>query len=94
MSTTLLTVAWPTAATGALQDDLDRNVFGASVSATWSLPKGKSLQVEGSTDGFGEVQFRIKKARGGTYTLTIDDIVAEGFVFDPDASMLSATIKK
>jgi hypothetical protein len=81
-------------ATVKVQDDLDRNVFGASVSATWSLPKGKSLQVEGSTDGFGEVQFRIKKARGGTYTLTIDDIVAEGFVFDPDASMLSATIKK
>jgi len=77
-----------------VQDDLDRHVFGATVSATWSLPKGKSLIVGGTTDGFGEVEFRISKARGGTYTLTIDDVSAEGFVFDPEASVLSATIKK
>jgi hypothetical protein len=81
-------------ATVKVQDDLSRNVFGATVSATWSLPRGKSAAVEGTTDGFGEVEFRINKARRGAYTLTIDDIVAEGFVFDLQGSVLSATITK
>jgi hypothetical protein len=81
-------------ATVKVQDDLDRNVFGATVLANWSLPRGKSAAVEGTTDGFGEVEFRIKKARRGAYTLTIDDIVAEGFMFDQESSVVSATITK
>lgn len=81
-------------ATVKVQDDLNRNVLGATVSATWSLPRGKTAVVEGTTDGFGEVEFRVKKARRGAYTLTIDDIAAEGFVFDSAGSVLSATITK
>lgn len=77
-----------------VQDDLGRNVFGATVSGTWSLPRGKSSTVEGTTDGFGEVKFDVRKARRGEYTLTIDDAALEGFVFDREGSVLSATITK
>ncbi len=39
-------------------------------------------------------QFQIDKARRGIYTFTIEDVVLDGYVFDPDNSVLSASITK
>lgn len=67
-------------------------VEGAVVSATWTLPKGRTMAVTGTTNNYGEVLFEIKKSHG-TYVFTIDDITKEGYVFDADNSVLSAQIE-
>jgi hypothetical protein len=77
-----------------VQDDLDQNVSGATVSATWFLPKGETLSVMGQTDGFGVAHFEINKARKGLYTMYVNDVVLEGFKFDWYGSVVSASIRK
>ena len=75
-------------------NDLNWKVRGAEVSATWTLPDGSTLPVQATTDSFGLAVFVVDKARKGTYTLTIDDVVVEGHPFDTENSVLSATIFK
>ena len=48
----------------------------------------------GTTDSFGLAVFVINKARKGTYTLTVDDVVVEDHPFDIENSVLSASIFK
>ena len=74
----------------------DRNwrTRGAGVYATWTLRDGTTRAVQGTTDSFGLVVFVVDKARKGTYTLTIDDVVLEDHPFDIENSVLSATIVK
>jgi len=74
----------------------DRNwrTRGADVYATWTLADGSTQAVQGTSDSFGKVTFVIEKARKGTYTLTIDDLVLEDHPFDTENSVLSATIVK
>lgn len=75
-------------------NDLNWNVRGAEVHATWTLPGGIQQAVAGTTDSFGLVVFTIDKARKGTYTLSIDDVLVEDHPFDTGNSVLSATIVK
>ena len=75
-------------------NDLNWRVRGAEVFATWTLPDGSTRSVEGTTDSFGLVVFVVNKARKGTYTLTIDDVVVEDHPFDTENSVLSASIFK
>ncbi len=75
-------------------NDLNWNVRGAEVFATWTLPDGTTRAVEGTTDSFGWVVFEVNKARKGTYTLTIDDVIVENHPFDIENSILSASIFK
>jgi hypothetical protein len=75
-------------------NDLNWRVRGAEVYATWTLPDGTTRLVEGTTDSFGLVVLVINKARKGTYTLTIDDVVVEDHPFDIESSVLSASIFK
>lgn len=82
------------AASVKVQDDLDRNVFGATVIATWTFPDNSTQTVTGKTDSFGTAQFKIDKARRGTYTFTIEDVVLDGYTFDRDNSVLSESITK
>lgn len=77
-----------------VKNDLNWNVPGAEVYATWTLPDGSSWTVQGTTDSFGLARFVIDRARKGTYTLTIDDVVLEDHPFDIDNSVLSASIFK
>jgi len=74
----------------------DRNwrTRGAEVYATWTLRDGTTRAVQGTTDSFGLVVFVVDKARKGTYTLTIADVVLEDHPFDIENSVLSATIVK
>jgi len=75
-------------------NDLNWKVRGAEVYATWTLPDGTTQAVQGTTDSFGLVAFVVNKARKGTYTLTIDNVVVEDHPFDIEDSVLSATIVK
>ena len=75
-------------------NDLNWKMRGAEVYATWTLPDGSTGLVGGTTDSFGLVQFVVNKARKGTYTLTIDDVVVEDHPFDIENSVLSASIFK
>lgn len=77
-----------------VQNDLNWNVRGAEVYATWTLPDGSIRFVEGTTDSFGLAEFVIDKARKGSYTLTIEDVVMEDHPFDTVNSVLSASIFK
>jgi len=77
-----------------VKNDLNWNVPGAEVHATWTLPNGSTRAIEGTTDSFGLVLFVVDKARKGTYTLIIDDVVLEDHPFDIENSVLSASIYK
>jgi hypothetical protein len=88
----LTTIKRQLAASVRVQDDLDLNVFGASVTATWTFPDAHTEIVTGTTDGFGTIRFTVEKARRGTYTFTIQDVILDGYTFDRDNSVLSASI--
>ncbi|MHC4954886.1 MAG: hypothetical protein ACYTGZ_13450 [Planctomycetota bacterium] len=75
-------------------NDLNWKARGAEVHATWTLPDGSTRAAQGTTDSFGLVELVLAKARRGTYTLTIDDVVLEDHDFDADGSVLSRTIVK
>ena len=77
-----------------VKNDLNWNISGAEVHATWTLPNGTARIVSGMTDSFGLVLFVVEKARKGSYTLTIDDVVYEDYPFNTEDSVLSATIFK
>jgi len=82
-------------ATVQVLDELDQAAVSATVQATWTLPNGQQQSVSGQTDGFGVVEFRLNKdRRRGTYTIRIDDVALDGFNFDADDSVLSASITK
>ena len=83
------------AATFNIQDEAGVNIVGAVVSATWTLPNGDQISVSGQTDSNGNVKFTQKTIRRkGYYTLMINDVTLDGFVFDLDNSVLSNSIYK
>ena len=68
---------------------------GAIVTATWISPDGEQISLGASTDSFGKAYFDLGKLkRHGTYTLMIEDVVLDGYVFDPESSILSASLTK
>jgi hypothetical protein len=75
-----------------LQDNRYRYTSGASLAATWTLPDGSRVSVNGTTNSMGYAYFEFDKARRGTYTFTVDNVVFENFPFDTDNSILSASI--
>ena len=75
-------------------NDLNWRMRGAQVYATWTLPDGTIRAVEGVTDSFGVATFEINKARKGSYTLTVDDVVVDDHPFDIENSVLSGSIFK
>jgi hypothetical protein len=65
---------------------------GATVFARWTYPDGSSQAVEHITSGSGYAYFQIIGAARGTYTLTVEDVVLDGYEFDRDNSVLSESI--
>ncbi|MHA2100121.1 MAG: hypothetical protein ACW99A_15710 [Candidatus Kariarchaeaceae archaeon] len=80
-------------ATVTVKNDLDYRIQDATVSAIWTLPDGSTEQATALTNAFGEAKFEIKKSHG-TFIFTVSDITLDGYVFDPDNSMLSNLFKK
>ena len=75
-----------------LQDNRYRYTSGANIAATWTLPDGSQLPINGTTNSMGYEYFEFDKARRGAYTFTVDDVVFKDFKFDSDNRVLSASI--
>jgi subtilisin len=79
--------AWTRAvATVTVLDADGLPVEGATVYGHWSgLTSG---DVSGTTDANGQVTFKssLVKNASGTFTFTVDDIVKEGYTYDPSAN--------
>ncbi len=76
-----------------VQDQEGNKVRSAMVYATWTLPDGSSQSYVAYTNRRGIARFEITGPRG-TYTLTVTDLVKAGYTFDPDGSVLSASITR
>lgn len=76
-----------------VEDDLGLPVAGATVSITWTYPRGATQSVDDVTSDTGYAFFEIYDADRGTWTLTVDDAVLDGYQFDRDNSVLSASIR-
>lgn len=75
-----------------VQDEQNQSVPGANVIAQWMLPDGSVQIMEDVTSGSGNAHFELIDVPRGTYTITIDDVVLEGYVFDFESSELNASI--
>lgn len=75
-----------------VQDDLNLATSGATVFATWVFPDGSTQVVDVITSNAGYAYFEASNTSRGTYTLTIDDVVLDGYRFDRNDGVLSASI--
>jgi len=73
-------------------DDQNQSVPGANVIAHWTFPSGTTQAVEGVTSNTGNAFFELINVPRGKYSLTIEDVVLEGYTFDSDNSILSKSI--
>ena len=76
-----------------VEDERTLAASDATVFATWTYPDGSTQAVQAITSGSGYAYFEIMDARRGTNTLSVDDVTLDGFRFDRDNSVLSASIK-
>lgn len=78
------------AAQAFIRDPSGQPLANVVVSATWTLPDGKSVPVHAATNARGAATFRTE-AGLGTYTLTINGATRAGYTFDAQNSVLSKT---
>ena len=73
-------------ATITVKDEFGATVSGASVSVDWS--GATSSSASGATDGSGMVVFQSAKVKnGGTYTVTVTDVTASGYNYNPSLNV-------
>lgn len=75
-----------------IRNESDLAAKGATVTATWVLPDGSTLPAMDITSMSGYAYFEILRAARGRYTLRIDDVVLDAHRFDPDNSVLEASV--
>lgn len=73
-------------------DDENNSVQGAYVIAYWTFPDGSTQVVEDITSRTGNAYFEIIDVTRGEYSLTIEDVVLEDYLFDSDKSILTKNI--
>ncbi|MGH2543840.1 MAG: PQQ-dependent sugar dehydrogenase, partial [Ardenticatenaceae bacterium] len=66
-------------------------VPGATVNITWTKPSGSTRPQSATTNAQGAARFTIIGG-AGTYTLTVANVTADGYIFVPDISFLSRSI--
>jgi hypothetical protein len=74
-----------------VQDERELSASGATVSATWLFSDGSAQAVVDTTSSSGYAYFEILDAPRGVLTLRIDDVVFDGYTFNRDNSVLSAS---
>ena len=74
-------------------DTAGTGVENAQVSATWTLPNGRTRSSRGKTDRAGAYRSRIHGV-AGSYVFDIVDIVKEGLVFDRGNSVLQKSVTR
>ncbi|MGH2543393.1 MAG: carboxypeptidase regulatory-like domain-containing protein, partial [Ardenticatenaceae bacterium] len=75
----------------AVRDGNNVPVPGATVDVTWTLPDNSTQQRSATANDSGLAFFATFNGTG-TYTLTVDNITAAGYTFDPDGSVLTRSI--
>jgi hypothetical protein len=78
-----------------VHDERGYGAPGATVIASWVFPDGSTYTVQDTTRGSSGTfaYFSTNVSSRGTYTLHIDDILLDGYRFDAENSVLSASIK-
>jgi hypothetical protein len=76
-----------------VRDQTAYGAAGAIVTATWTFPDGTSRQVTDDTTDDGWAWFQLTGAKGGYYTLTVNDVSLDGYRFDLENSVLSGTLR-
>jgi hypothetical protein len=88
--------ASPTGVTASVQirDENGLPISGARVLVHWDLPGGEGADQGKKTDASGSVVFTVPGG-AGTYTISIADVMAIGYTFDPlNSAVLSKSITK
>jgi hypothetical protein len=65
-------------------DEGSTPISGATVTAEWALPNGQTTIKSAVTGANGAARFQVRSRQEGIYTLTVLDIEASGYVYDPD----------
>jgi hypothetical protein len=76
-----------------VEDERGWSASGATVFATWIFPNGSTRAANDLTSRSGTAFFEILDAPRGTLTLRVDDVVLDGYQFNRDNSVLSASTK-
>jgi len=74
-----------------VQDERGTPLPLALVVATWTLPGGSHVDMNGWTDANGVATFTTQGGAGG-YTLTVQNIVLSQYTFNPSRSTLSGSL--
>ena len=64
-------------------DENGGRIFGAVVHATWTKPDGSVVDQYANIGVRGRAEFSLYPTASGLYTLTVVDIVKDGYTFDP-----------
>jgi hypothetical protein len=73
-----------------VEDETGSRIPGATVTATWTRPDGTTAAQTVTANKWGRARFKVRKTGAGQYTIAINDIVADGFTYDPDGGITSA----
>lgn len=77
----------------AVADENGGRIFGAITHATWTLPDGSVVDQYANIGVRGRAEFSLYPTVSGLYTLTVVDIVKDGYTFDPvNSTMLTGSI--
>lgn len=68
-------------------DQDEQPVPGATVTAEWTKPNGRTIVQNAPTRPNGAALYRLKTRQEGLYTLTVLDVLAAGYVYDPDQNL-------
>lgn len=64
-------------------DEAAARVAGATVAAEWTLPDGQTSTQTAVTNLRGVAKFKVKSPQTGTYTITVLDVQATGYAYNP-----------
>jgi hypothetical protein len=64
-------------------DQAGQPVAGATVTAQWTKPNGRTIAQTALTGANGIARFRLATYQTGLYTLTVLDVQAAGYTYDP-----------
>jgi hypothetical protein len=67
-----------------IYDEALQPVIGASVTAEWTYPGGKTVVQTSLTRPNGSAYFKRTSRQTGIYTITVLDVEASGYVYDPN----------
>lgn len=71
-------------------DNPDCHEINSTVYVTLTMTDGSTTSYSGTTDSHGQVVFSWNSATCGTYNLTVDDLILNGFIWDTTLGLISA----